>query len=482
MTANVLAIFASSCARILGGRFLYLVLLLFVAGASGSQAQTFTTLASFNYTDGGDSNAAPDFGSLVQGFDGNLYGTTEDLGATSSGNIFRITTSGALRDLYNFCSQANCSDGSQPYAGVIQGRDGNLYGTNFDGGVNGQGTVFKITPSGTLTTLYSFCGQPFCQDGAQPAAALTEATDGNFYGTTFTGGISGAGTVYRVTPSGSLTTLWSFCSSTCTDGASPYAGLIQANNGSLYGSTYEPGAIFRVTLDGTFTVLSGAVSSPYSLIQGADGNLYGTTGGLGSGGSVFKLTLGGAATTLYNFCSLANCADGSSPSGLTQATDGNFYGTTAAGGANGFGTIFSLTPSGVLSTLHNFCAKIKCVDGSIPLSGVVQATNGVFYGKTVQGGSYPPCQCGTVFSLSVGLGPFVETLPSSGKVGAPVIILGTNLTGATAVNFNGTAATFTVVSGTQVKATVPTGAKRGNITVVTPSGTLTSNVVFVVRP
>jgi len=262
-----------------------------------------------------------------------------------------------------------------------------------------------------------------------------QATNGNFYGTTEIGGADGYGTVFKITPKGALTTLYSFCAQlNCTDGATPYAGLVQATNGNFYGTTFN---------------------------GGADG--YGT---------VFRITSRGTLRTLHSF----DGTDGASPiAGLVQATNGNFYGTTEIGRANGEGTVFEITPRGTLTTLHSFAGA----DGAFPFAGLAQDTDGNFYGTAYQGGT---ANDGTVFSLSVGLGPFVETLPTSGKVGAKVIVLGTNLTGATSVTFNGTAATFTVVGNSEITTTVPTGATTGTVEVTTPKGTLQSNVPFRVTP
>jgi uncharacterized repeat protein (TIGR03803 family) len=215
------------------------------------------------------------------------------------------------------------------------------------------------------------------------------------------------------------------------------------------------------------------VQRPYAgLIQATDGNLYGTTlgGGTKGGGTVFKITPSGKLTTLYSF------ANGSWPyAGLIQATDGNLYGTTQGGGGYDGGTVFNITLTGNLTTLYHFCPKRGCADGASPHAGLVQDTNGTFYGTTEAGGANG---VGTVFSLSVGLDPFVETQTTSGKVEAPVKILGTNLTGATNVTFNGTAAAFIVVSASLVTTTVPAGATTGKVEVTTPRGTLKSNVAF----
>ena len=213
------------------------------------------------------------------------------------------------------------------------------------------------------------------------------------------------------------------------------------------------------------------------LIQASNGNFYGTAFGGGiDGGTVFEMTPAGTVTVLYNFCSQTNCTDGQSPyAGLIQATDGNLYGTTFSGGAYGWGTVFEITTAGKLTTLYNFCAQANCADGSSPQGGLVQDTNGTFYGTTYHGGAN---SIGTIFSLSTGLGLFVKTLPNSGQAGTIVIILGTNLTGATKVSFNGIAAKFTVISSTEIQATVPSGATTGTVTVVTSGGTLESNALF----
>ena len=474
-------------------RRLYAVFALWAVAAFALSAQTFTTLFSFDYTDGVNPVAA-----LVQATNGDFYGTTSLGGAYADGTVFKITPSGALTTLYSFCAQSGCTDGSRPYAGLAQGTNADLYGTTwFGGGAKDDGTVFKITLGGTLTTLYSFC-QSGCTDGSSPYAGLVQATNGDFYGTTDGGGPYGYGTVFKITPSGTLTTLYSFCSqSGCTDGQYPVAGLVQATNGDLYGTTSGSGSdgdgtVFKITPSGTLTTLysfcsqSGCTdgANPWAgLVQDTDGQLYGTTvaGGASGHGTVFKMTPSGTLTTLHSFCSQSGpgCTDGSSPyAGLVQATNGDFYGTTDGGGSYGYGTVFKITPSGTLTTLYSFCSQSGCTDGSGPYAGLVQDTNGTFYGTTVYGGAYGD---GTIFTLSVGLGPFVKTLPTSGKVGAAVTILGKNLTHASSVTFNGTAAVFTA-SASEIKTTVPTGATTGTVQVVTPSGSLSSNLPFQVLP
>ncbi|MGO9275171.1 MAG: choice-of-anchor tandem repeat GloVer-containing protein, partial [Terriglobia bacterium] len=474
---------------------------------------TFTTLHAFNGTEGANPVAG-----LVQGNDGNFYGTTPLGGANGSGTVFRITPFGALTTLYSFCPQSGCTDGASP-GGLLQWNDGNFYGTTFSGGANGSGTVFRITPFGALTTLYSFCSQPGCTDGASPRGLL-QSSDGNLYGTTVSGGANAgtlpgrAGTVFKITLGGVLTTLYSFCSqSGCKDGQGPHTGVVQGSDGNFYGTTawggankwifsVGPGTVFKITPDGVLTTLHSFCSQPgctdgadseAALVQGNDGNFYGTTyqGGSNNGyGTVFRISPSGALTTLHIFCR-QSCGDGVGPiAGLVEGSKGNFYGTTDGVVGNecsegACGTVFEMTPGGALTTLYSFCSQSGCADGGGPLAGLVQGTDGNLYGTTFYGGASSACGvngCGTVFSLSVGLGPFVETLPTSGKVGAVVKILGTNLTGATRVTFNGTAAPFKVVSGTEITTVVPFGATTGEVQVVTLRGTLPSNVNFQVEP
>jgi len=413
-------------------------------------APTFTTLQLFDGTNGGTPLAA-----LIQGTDGNLYGTTYGGGDAmcplGCGTVFKTTPGGTITTLYTFCAQLNCPDGSNPYAGLVQAANGDFYGTTYKGGASGYGTVFKITADGALTTLHSFD----LTDGELPQGGLVQAANGNLYGATYGGGLKGDGTIFRITPEGTLTTLHNFCSQVnCNDGYYPESALVQGADGNFYGTANGGGAnnkgtIFRITPGGALTTLysfcsqSDCMDGTYpeaGLVQPANGDFYGTTtaGGLHNLGTVFKITLGGALATLHNFA----FTDGESPRAtLVAGSDGNFYGTTPGGGAGGYGTAFNITPSGSLTTLYSFCVQNDggCADGNDPTGGLVQATNGTFYGTTSEGGVL---YAGTLFSLSVGLGPFVETHPTAGKVGTAVNILGTNFVGVTSVTFNGTAATF----------------------------------------
>ena len=339
----------------------------------------FTLLHSFA---GGSSDGADPYHTLIQGSDGNFYGTTLAGGASNVGTIFKITPSGTESVFYSFASV--------PYSGVVQGSDGNIYGTTASGGANGRGTVFKITPSGTETLLYSFPA-----GSSDPYCGLVQGSDGNFYGTTGAGGASDDGTVFKITPSGTEAGLYSFAK-TGTNGQTPYAGVIQGSDGNFYGTTYFGGAngfgtVFKVTPSGTETVLYSFAGGsdgehPYAgVIQDSDGNFYGTTyqGGTGGYGTVFKLTPSGAETVLYSF--VGGTSDGATPeAGVIQGSDGNFYGNTLQGGASGLGTVFKLTASGTETILHSFAGAS---DGANPGANLLQGSDGNLYGSTAAGGT-----------------------------------------------------------------------------------------------
>lgn len=390
-------------ARVSGWRLVVGVVAFCVAGAGVSRAQvTFTTLANFNTTDGWFSQAA-----LTQGADGSFYGTTSFGGVCAScGMVFKITPTGTLTTLHSFCSKKGCLDGESPVGTLLQADNGEIYGATLYGGTNYQdcpntrcGTIFKISPTGTVAKAYDFCSLANCADGGFPMAGVMQGSNGSLYGTTTDGGANQAGTIFEITPAGKVTPLYSFCSQAgCADGSEVGGSLVQAFNGNLYGATlYEGnvspacnpnfgcGTIFEMTPTGNFSTLftfdSTDGATPSGLIQALNGEFYGVTfrGGTGSNcpsdyggncGTLFKITSSGKLTTLYNFCSLANCIDGIRPNGPPiQGTDGNFYGTTSAGGANGGGTIFEITPSGALTTLYSFCALTNCADGAAPYGG-----------------------------------------------------------------------------------------------------------------
>jgi uncharacterized repeat protein (TIGR03803 family) len=363
-----------------------------------------------------------------------------------------ITTAGIRSTLYNFCAGTNCSDGVIP-SGLGESAVGTFFGTTLQGGYAvGMGTIFRVSGPHSVKTLYTFCSQVNCPDGGYPNG-LIQAVNGNFYGTTSVGGSSKKyeiyGTIFGMAPNGTFKTLYRFCSQpNCSDGYGPEAGPVQGSDGNLYGVNPFGGNLAYCYSDGC--------------------------------GTVFKITPEGNLTTLYTFCSQVSCTDGGAPlGGLIEANDGNFYGTTYSEGFNSAGTVFRITPQGALTTLYNFCVSMPCTDGSNPWATLVQHTNGKVYGTTISGGANGN---GVVFSLDLGLPPFVEPLPLAGSVGKAVKILGQGLTGTTSVSFNGTTSSFTVQSDTYLLATVPSGATTGYITVKTASGTLSSNKQFQVVP
>jgi uncharacterized repeat protein (TIGR03803 family) len=466
------------------------VLLLCAATVIAAPAQTFSSVSSFNGTDG----QTPMSEALVQGLDGDLYGTTEFGGAYNGGTVFKITSSGTLTSLWNFCKVSGCPDGDRPTAGMILVVGGNFYGTTSAGGTHGYGSVFRMTPAGVLTTIYSFCSLSGCADGIAPNSVV-QGADGNLYGTTVHGGTGGCGgchgggVFFKLTTAGVLTVLHNFCTGTCADGNNPSAGVVQGTDGNFYGTaisggTTGAGTVFKLTAAGVVTTLyafcqlttcTDGINPAAPLVQGTDGNFYGTTDGDDSNqGNVFKITPAGKFTNLHDF---GTDNDGGVPlAGLVQGNDGNFYGTTftAFHDANCCGTIFKITPAGVLTTLHTFDGT----DGNGPYQ-LVQDTGGSFFGVTYNGGAK---NLGTVFRLGDGRAAFVRVVTNQGKVGKTLDILGQGLTGATGVSFDGVAATFKIASDTYLTATVPTGALTGTVTVTTFSSSFKSIQAFRVTP
>jgi len=435
------------------------------------QAQ-FTDLHDFNCnTDGCNAQYS---GIVAQGRDGNLYGSLPAGGSNSLGTVYKKPLpSGTLSAIYPFAT----AKGAAPYSGLTLGKDGNFYGATTGDGANSFGTLFKITPTGTPTTLHDFTaaeeggafGPPVADRTGNtfygvtsngkaysitptmsfkllpnpiPAgsrAPLVLASDGNFYGTAQTGG-TGYGTVFRLTPSGTVNVIYTFDG---THGYYPYAPVIQGSDGFLYGTTYEGGSI---------------------------ANAFGV---------VFKLsTKGGAITLLHQFDS-TSATDGYGPfGGLVEGPDGNLYGTTQVGaGAAPFGTIFKISKTGTgYKMLHAF----DSTHGQSPETTPVLATNGIIYGETYTGGSDID---GVFYSWKAGFAPFVSVVGfAAGTAGQIVEILGNGLTGTTSVKFGSSLATHTVVSDTYLTAVVPASGTTGKIVVSTPGGTLTSKQIFKVIP
>ena len=448
-----------------------------------AEAQT-TTFYDLTGTFGG--TGWEPYSTVTQATDGNFYGTASG-GIGYPGNIFRMTPSGEITNLHTFiCTQSGCPNGAFPTTAPIMYVDGNLYGVT-------RTTFYKLTLSGALKTLYVFASG-FPND-------IILGSDGNFYGTTQYGGTSGNGSIFKITPAGKFTQLYSFCTGNCADGESPLYPPVLGDDGNLYGTTLSGGAhfngvIYQLTPSGQYTVLHSFCDNSQpcpdgfnagTLAKDADGNFVGTTieGGANEYGVVFKITPSGQYSVLNNFSKSAG-AFGWPSSQLILASDGNFYGTLDGGGSGSWapkvrGAIYRISPNGDFTPLDAFC-QCGPQKGFNPIGGLFQGTDGNLYGTTAMGGLGPYTNedwgYGTVFQYSSSLGPIVETVPVAGKAGQKVLILGNNLTGTTGVTFNGMNASFTVVSDTYIKATVPAGATTGKVSVATPSRTLNSNPDF----
>ncbi len=360
---------------------------------------------------------------LVQGRDGSLYGTVISGGTYGQssfgyGTVFKTTTDGALTTIVSF----NGTNGANPGAGLVKGNDGNLYGTTEYGGTDTAGTVFKIIPPAAFVSLYSFNRV----DGLNVVPlGLVQGADGFLYGTTYLGGVNGNGTVFRITTNGSFSTLAFFNG---TNGANPEASLAQGDDGNFYGTTANGGTnggwgtVFQITTNGLLTSLvsfngtNGA--NPFStLALGPDGLLYGTTSGGGDGyGTVFKVTKSGQLTILHNFEGSPVDGDGPDQVGLTQGSDGNFYGTTYAGGLNDAGTVFRIGRSGDYTNIYSFGDSLH---GTQPGAGLVQGNDGNFYGTTSLGGTNDN---GTLFKLTVPLSLPANQISSIRVAGSNVLV------------------------------------------------------------
>jgi len=369
---------------------------LFVAVSDSVAKVVLTTLCVFDGT-----NGALPFSQIVQGSDSNFYGTTAGGGTNDFGTVFKLTPSGTLTTLHTFTG----TDGRLPYGGVVEGIDGNFYGTTTDGGASSNGTVFMITPSGTLTTLYSFQGT--LNDGLHPECSLVQGSDTNFYGTT-NGGATNRGSVFRISPGGTFSNLYTFSG---PDGNNPATGLTLGEDGNFYGTTSgggtnNDGTVFMITPSGTLTTLHRFIGTDgfnptAPLVLATNGNFYGTTqnGGAKNNGTVFQMTTAGTLTTLYSFKGKSD--GGGSLGGLIQASDGNLYGMTLYGGTKNNGVIYKVTLAVKIKIKKLFL--FKGPNGSIPAAGLVQGSDGNLYGATQAGGSAN--NDGTVFKFNPGFKP-----------------------------------------------------------------------------
>lgn len=377
-------------------------------------AITFSNLISFN-----GANGANPVANLVEGSNGNFYGTTLGGGTSNSGTIFEVSPDGSFfTNVYNFSGGSN---GADPAGALIIGDDGNFYGTTYNGGVSNWGTIFRLSPGGDFHQLGRLSGT----NGANPYVALVQAADGSLYGTTVYGGPypnttsggTGYGTIFRITTNGNLSVPVELAG---TNGANATA-LVLGNDGNFYGTTawggntlvpWGVGTIFRLSSDGTFTNLYKFTGFndggfPYgNLVQGGDGNFYGTAynGGVNNFGTAYRITPAGQFTSLHAF---TGGSDGGYPyAGLVQGSDGNLYGTTYLGG-NGYGGVYEITPAGNVTPLVLFTGAAGLYPGAHPYSSLVQGSDGNFYGTTYDGGANGK---GTVFRLSLPLPPVFKSV------------------------------------------------------------------------
>jgi uncharacterized repeat protein (TIGR03803 family) len=405
----------------------------------------------------------------AQGRDGNFYAESRNGGTANQGTVFSVSRTGTVKVILNF----NGTNGSFETGGVTLGTDGQLYGNTFSGGTHGDGVTFKVTLAGGFTALHNFTNTG---DGINPVNALVIGNDGNFYGLTD----SNPETFYKVTPAGVLTTLHTFTTAQGFQGGQ----LSLGSDGNFYGGlnlggAHNFGTAFKVTPTGALTILhnftnADGTDAATGMVQAGKGAFYGTAsiGGTFGGGVVYKLTSAGAYTVLHN---LVPSTDGSLVGVPTLATDGNIYGVAINDGGLNCGTIFKVTPAGAFSVVYTFDSTHGCN----PEPYLTQGTDGRLYGLTNAGGAHGS---GTFFRLDVGLAPFASLLPTSGKVGSKIGVLGQGFTTASVVKFNGVQATAVTLSGsTFILATVPAGATDGFVTVTTGTTKLTSAQKFIVH-
>jgi uncharacterized repeat protein (TIGR03803 family) len=459
-------------AKLLAGIFL-------VAIAVAAPAQTVSTI--YQFSNGSNPNYPS--GVMAQGRDGDFYGVTLSGNGCCQGVIYKISSKGALTSLYSMAQ----SDGTT-CSGLTLGTDGNFYGTCHNGGANDYGTLFKVTSAGVLTVLHNFAAQGSTSDGCEPLAPPTQASNGDFYGTTSFCGANNYGTVYKLTLAGAYSLLYSF-QGPPNDTLFPL-GLIEGTDGDLWGLgngwIISYGAVFKITLTGKESLVYAFKGDPdgagpyTNLIQGSNGDFYGTTeeGGSTQEGTIFEVTEGGKETVLYSF---PNQTDGAYPSlPLTQGPNGLLYGaaTDCAGGGCSQAGLFDITTEGAYKNLYLY--PIVCSNCGQPEAPLLLSTNGTFYSTTEQGGT----GVGSFYSLSNDYSPFISLVNvRSGAEGAQVGILGQGFSSKSAVKFGGTKATTTKLTGTTyILATAPTGALTGDITVTTGSTVLSTTVIYKITP
>lgn len=478
--------------------YLKLIAIVFLSNSLAAYALTFTTLHDLVGTEGESPH-----GQLVQGRDGNLYGTTSP--GKLSGKAFKITPTGAYKVLHSF----NPAPGSPPPALSVLtlGLDGNFYGTTTTSNANtAGGTLFKMTPAGAVTVLHQFgtvINDGYSIDnGILRPTPPVQTADGTLYGTTTSGGQSGVGIVYKLTTTGNYSIIHHFVFGV-NDGSRPSAPLVVGNDGNLYGTTTiggkpsaSSGTVFRISPNGAIKILhsfdpsiDGGHQPQAPLVKGTDGSFYGTTfgrGDLNQQGNIFKITPIGAYSNLHDLDFFHDVTDGAYPNaGLVQASNGIFYGATSRGGvppglfADDAGVVFNITRLGIYDVTHTFD---KAVDGARPIYSLVQHTNGKLYGTTqFSKTGLNPSGNGSIFSLDVGARAFVLAQPNSGIAGGKVGLFG-NFTGSTGVTFNGVPASVTGTSSTFRTVTIPAGPATGLIKINKPTGSISGFNTFFVQP
>ncbi|HEY1614476.1 MAG TPA: choice-of-anchor tandem repeat GloVer-containing protein [Rhizomicrobium sp.] len=409
-----------------------------VLHASGAHAAPYNESVLFGFCDQCKDGYEPRSW-VYQDAAGDLFGTTFG-GSVKDGTVFELQYDESSKTythvvVHGFCTETKCSDGAAPYSGLIAAGEERLFGTTSAGGAFGGGTIYELSYDAihddwNYRVVYDFCAKADCADGETPYAGLTADPQGNLYGTTYNGGANGYGTVFELTFTAAnetrLSTLFSFdCTSeSCPDGGNPSEGLYIDAAGNLFGTSAfganSAGTVFELSYDDStkswvhtdiydFCESTGCPDggSPSSrLVADASGNLYGTTfvGGTKDQGAVYRLSPGGKGwneSVIYSFCTSENCPNGQSPSGALWLDDnGDIYGTTYAGGANNSGIVYRLGGGAssrkvAFSILYSFCSQADCADGSVPTSGVIADESGNFYGTTESG-----ALGGTVFELS----------------------------------------------------------------------------------
>jgi uncharacterized repeat protein (TIGR03803 family) len=474
------------------------------ATARAQGSGTINQLFAFTCTSGASSDTCPQGGRpnlIIQASDGNFYGTAqvtdEGVSDPQGGTLFKLTPAGKFTRLFTFTQGANgFLNGNNPADGFVEANDGLLYGTTFNGGKQNDGVLFQISKTGAgFKVLHNFCSSANCADGSVPNGLLL-GQDGNLYGTTLEGGSSvnpcpssGCGTIFRFEPTtGAFTVLHRLTA--IADGLQP-SGMIQAANGNFYGVSQGLDVhsfnedIFQFTLAGKFTV---QFKSPLfdtgisGLTQGANGNLYGAFESITAGEiNFFEVSTKGTGFVAFKpFTTLAGTT--TIPS-LFLASDGNLWDTNFTDSTAPMGSVFSINPQNG-AVLETFA--FDGANGNSPEVGVIQAADGTFVGTTELGGTISggsnEFADGTVWTLDAGLpapAPAITLLNStSGSVGSTVLINGTNFIGTSTVSFDGVTAAFQVLNSEFVSATVPAGATTGPIKVTNEGGTATSTQSF----